>query len=745
MREIEHQYDFVVAGGGLSGIAAALTAAREGLKTALVQDRPVLGGNSSKEIRVPPMGAYLCSFAYSRETGIIEEILLENLYKNPSRSYEGWDLVLNSFVKEQEGLDCFLSTHVDRVQMDKSGTDIEAVSGFTVGSELRHLFRASLFADCTGDATVGALAGAPFRTGIEARAEFGESMGGEEPAPHVMGSSIQMQAKDTGKPSAFYKPAWVDLELSDEDFGPYRNINKLFFNEHGGFWWLEWIGDLDPVNDTEKIKEQVLKIVYAAWDYLKNRSPIREKIANFELDWVGSIPGKRESRRLMGDHILSQVDIESLRSFEDAVAYGGWGFDDHPKEGFFSKMPNYHEYHAAPYNIPLRSLYSSKIRNLFMAGRNISVTHVGLSSTRVMLTCSQLGEAVGAAAAECSRRSLLPREAVRGDAIRAIQRNLQKRDHYIHNLLYEDDENIAPSAMVTASSTVPASVFEVSVGTLPLDQDRLWQFPISGDRLDAVSILVDATAPETLKATLYRGPGNGSTYPEKVLQSSQADVPRSERKWVTFRFNRPVESPGWYFLEVKANEKVKIHYGEHPPVGFAGYVTEPNSPRLANPFTEWKQVGRNEQVRTAYCIRVTPDQDLYGPGNAVEGWSRPTNQPNLWISQFTDFRQAEWIECAWDQPRTVRSIHLFFDSSLDFNFGQNWKGYNLNAMPTLIRDYRLLARSEAGDWRELVSVTGNYQRRLVHDLEPLTTMAVRLEVSGTNGIQRAQLYEIRIY
>jgi hypothetical protein len=263
MRQLDHEHDFVVIGGGLAGMLAAVTSARAGLHVALVQDRPVLGGNASKEIRVPPVGAVNCNFAYCRETGLIEEIYLENLYRNPTGNHEGWDLVFTNTVKAEKGLDCYLNTFIHDVELNEAGDRILSVSGYTAGSETRHTFRAPLYADCTGDGTIGALAGAPFRLGIEARGEFGESMCADEPQSHVMGTSMQMRARDAGRPMPFTKPHWVDLTVEEEDFGPHRNVCRGFMAEKGGFWWLEWGGELDPVHDTEQIKEQVLKIIYA--------------------------------------------------------------------------------------------------------------------------------------------------------------------------------------------------------------------------------------------------------------------------------------------------------------------------------------------------------------------------------------------------------------------------------------------------------------------------------------------------
>ncbi len=745
MQRLEHVYDFVVVGGGLSGITAAITAARAGLKVALVQDRPVLGGCASTEIRVPPVGAPNRNFAYGRETGLIEEILLENLYHNPTRHPEGWSLTLTNAVKREAGLDCYLNTAVGTVETDGAGYRILSVGGFMTGAETRHTFWAPWFADCTGDGTVGALAGAPFRMGIEARSEFGESLCTEEPQDHVMGCSMQLHAHDAGRPVPFTKPEWVDLTLDEEDFGPDRDICGGFMARKGGFWWLEWIGELDPVHDTVQIREQIHEIVYAAWDYLKNRSPIKDEIRTYELDWVGSIPGKRESRRLEGDHLLSQVDIETQRTFDDAVAYGGWPLDDHPSEGFFSDDPSHSIWLKGPYQIPLSSLYSRRMTNMFMAGRNLSATHFGLSSARVMLTCSQLGEAVGMAAAYCARYDATPRQLVADGRVTEVQRALQRADHHIHALPYRDPDDLAATAEVTASSTLETPNLAQSTDTVPLDQDRLWQFPVSASELDAVELLLDATADTQLEVTLWKGAENGSTYPETSLRTTNVPVKAGETQWVRVNLDQPIRQPGWHFLEVKANPDVQVHCGEHPPVGLMGYQVRISNPIRPNPYSRWAQVAKGDQVRKAYCFRMPPQPGTYAAGNVTNPWSRPYRQPNLWASAATDFTDPEWLTLAWDEAHAVRRVDLLFDSSLDFTFAQSWEGYPRRAIPALVRDYVLYTQDEDGVWHERIRERDNYQRHRTHTFEAESVRALKLEILATHGIDRAQVYDIRAY
>ena len=271
MRTVEHKYDFVVVGAGLAGIAAAVTAARKGIKTALVQDRPVLGGNASTEIRVPPVGATQCNFAYSRETGIIEELFLNNLLRNPTWSSQGWNTELENLVRNEPNIDLYLNTAVNDVTTKgdsfKSAindeVEIVSVKAYCAMAETWFVFNADYFADCSGDGIVGVQAGATFRYGVESFSEFNEPMCPEVSNKETMGMSLQLRARDTGRFIPFVRPKWVDLELNLDDFGPYRPVNEHFFPDTGGFWWLEWGGELDTVHDTLKIKDEVQRITLA--------------------------------------------------------------------------------------------------------------------------------------------------------------------------------------------------------------------------------------------------------------------------------------------------------------------------------------------------------------------------------------------------------------------------------------------------------------------------------------------------
>ena len=398
---IRHRVQFCVVGGGMAGMCAAIAAARRGVKTLLMHDRPVFGGNASSEVRMWVRGAKQPD---CRETGIIEEIRLENLRRNTYPSYSVWDSILYEKVRFQENLTSLLNCSCMDAEMD--GSRIRAVKGWQSTTQTFHLVEADYFADCSGDSILAPLTGADFRIGREARTEFGETLAVEEADKRTMGMSCLIQARETDSPKKFIPPAWAKKYPTDASMS--NRCHQLTGGNN--FWWLELGGEEDSIRDSETIRDELLAVAFGVWDHIKNHGDHHAE--NWALDWVGFLPGKRESRRMLGDLILTQNDIMTGKISPDIIAYGGWPIDDHHPGGIeHNGAANVNILLEKPYGIPYRCVYSRNVDNLFFAGRNISISHVALSSTRVMATCAALGQAVGtAAAAGAAHGGISPRE-----------------------------------------------------------------------------------------------------------------------------------------------------------------------------------------------------------------------------------------------------------------------------------------------------------------------------------------------
>ncbi|MDH6358522.1 FAD-dependent oxidoreductase [Parabacteroides sp. PF5-9] len=394
-------YDLVVIGGGIAGISAAVSAARLGCKVALINDRPVLGGNNSSEIRVH-LGGRIEAGLY-KELGSLQKEFGPERGGNaqPADFYE--DDKKMDVVTAEKNISLFSNCRVTDVRM--SGQKIQAVVGRHIETGEELIFRAPLFSDCTGDGTVGYLAGADFAMGREGSEEFGEETAPEQGDKMTMGSSVQ----------------WYSLEHEETQGFP-RFEYGVEFNDQScekvpmGEWTWETGMNYDQIYDFERIRDYGLMVVFSNWSYLKNRLKENEPFKNRALEWVAYISGKRESRRLIGDYMLKESDLKNYVVYEDGTAATTWSIDLHypdPKNtanfpgAEFKSIAVHMPIH--PYPIPYRCLYSRNVENLFMAGRNISVTHVALGTIRVMRTTGMMGEVVGMAATLCKKHGVNPR------------------------------------------------------------------------------------------------------------------------------------------------------------------------------------------------------------------------------------------------------------------------------------------------------------------------------------------------
>lgn len=419
-----HKTDICVVGGGLAGTFCALSAARCGSRVVLIQDRPMLGGNSSSEIRMWVSGAG-SRVRNLQETGIMEEILLDNMYGNKDRNFALWDALLYGKVMAEPNIELILNCSV--CDADTTDSHIKSVTGFQLTTYTWHTVEADIFVDCSGDSILAEVTDAEYMVGREAKDAFGEEFGLEVADRHTMGMSLMIQAHETDHKVEYVPPVWAHTYHTDEEmnFKPHECLDKINTN----FYWIELGGMVDSLRDTEQTRDELLKIAFGVWDHIKNQGD--HGADNWELDFVGFLPGKRESRRYVGDYIITQHDVEAGRQFPDTVAYGGWQIDNHLPGGFYMSAKG--EGHlqkrrlTEPYGIPLRALYSKNIDNLMFAGRNISCTHIAFSTTRVMGTCGVMGQAVGTAAADAVQHGMLPREAC------------EKRIDEIQARLLEDD------------------------------------------------------------------------------------------------------------------------------------------------------------------------------------------------------------------------------------------------------------------------------------------------------------------
>ncbi|HOJ10835.1 MAG TPA: FAD-dependent oxidoreductase, partial [Clostridiales bacterium] len=807
--------DFVVVGGGLAGACAAISAARNGLRVALVHERPVLGGNSSSEIRVWSLGAIGGGNHFYEETGIIGEMKLENLYRNPEGNPYLWDMVLLDFVKREKNIELFLNTSVykitmnnDKVYEDQADTsqiyedqlvasqscanqsneyrrEILSCTGWQLGSELEVTFYSPIFADCTGDGTLGYLAGAEYMMGREGKNEYNENMAPEKADNYTLGSSIFFYTKKTDKKIRYVKP---DFAYDWEKIKQILSIGNRIVSVKGSgcdYWWFEYGGIQNTISDNEAIKDKLQKLVFGIWDYIKNSGEFEAD--NYTLEWISYIPGKRESRRLLGDYVLNQRDLESQRIFEDAVCYGGWSIDTHPPEGIYSKEPGCKQIKVGAYTIPFRSMYSKNINNLLFAGRNISATHIAFASTRVMNTTAMMGHAIGTAASFCvsneanseGNHKINPRGIYENKTmLEAYKNRLLKEDCYIIGMKNSDPLDIAREALVSASSlrvpenTTPAnsliqltyakianqSISEQATSDrqidykylspiskkLDLNKGMYITFPAKG-RMDAFQILVDVNEDTDLGVILYIPEKPQNFLPEKLIKQQTISINKGTAIWMDIPIN--LKYTGTMVAKILPNENVKIYESEVSCTGIfcclhSGMRTTFNpcfkyKINTTVPNTEWSDANlTGPGIGESNSDNIN---SIYSPNNIINGYNRPYLLPNLWISDRINADKSQHLDLQFKEEKSINEAILFFNS--DLNTERNnlrpgiWSENDCSMPVELVKEYKIYALNADGQpSRILVHEENNIKRYVKHTLAPGTkAYGIRIEVIKTWG------------
>lgn len=739
--------DFAIIGGGIAGTCAAITAARQGLEVVLIQDRPVLGGNASSEVRLWMLGATSHmgnNNRWAREGGIIDELMVENMYRNPEGNPLIFDTVLLDKVVAEPKITLLLNTAV--YDIEKSNSDhISAVKAFCSQNSTSYLIKAPLFCDASGDGIVGFLAGAAFRMGAESKEEFGELFAPSASYGELLGHSLYFYSKDTGKPVKFIPPSYA---LNDITKVPrFKNFNS---QEYGcRLWWLEYGGRLDTVHDTEKIKWELWSVAYGAWNYIKNSGNFPEA-ENLTLEWVGTIPGKRESRRFEGDYIIKQQDIVHQQQHEDAVAFGGWSIDLHPADGVFSEKPGCNQWHSKGiYQIPYRSLYSRNIKNLFLAGRIISATHVAFGSTRVMATVAHAAQAVAMAAKICKDQNLLPAAVYQNNLVTKLQTELLKTGHYIPNLVLKDSNDLAQEAEIRASSELMLD--ELPLGDLnkPLEFSVAQLVPLKKGKVGAFIFHVDGLEPTTLTIELRVSAKFTNHTPDVTVDTVSLPI-KAGRNCLQVVFDAEMKDETYAFITFIKNPKVNLHFSEKRITGILSVFNAinkavsnfgkqtPPADIGVDEFEFWCPKRRPEGQNIAF--KYIDGIDAFKAINITNGIDRPTTKPNAWVADWDDKNPT--LQLKWENVKTISRIELMFDTDYDHPMESVLMGHPEHVMPFCVREY--IIKDERGEI--IYQKNDNYQSRDVIDLvTPVHTKMLSITVQHPSVNVPAALFSVRCY
>lgn len=790
MQSLSQSYDVVVCGGGLAGFCAAVAAARNGAATALVHDRPVLGGNASSEVRVTVHGA-AAFHNYARETGILSELLIEERARNHETINEnGWtnsvfDQVLYDLAQHTPGLTLHLNTSVHDVLLgddELSGlSDIpnrplpETTNGWyrrPVCAPRRHIagvvtrvanaeteitLHGRIVVDATGDGLVADLAGCGWRMGTESKGQTGEIHAPPAASTNTMGNSIHIRARDIGRPAPFTPPSWAK-PIPNGDF--FHKKGRHLADLRGGYWWIEIGMPWHTIHDNETIRHELTAWALAIWDWIKNQDETtRHRATNYALEWIGQVPGKRESRRIDGLVQLTEHDIQANVKHPDEIGFGGWFVDLHTPggllaehsepasaEGYKPDSAYAAKSYVGPYGVPLRAQIARDVDNLFLAGRCLSATHAALGTVRVMATTAIAGQAIGTAAALALEKTIPLHLLTETETMRLLQQRLLRQGAFLPNLSNTDPNDLARMAIATASSSAlscgagPQSPW-ISGGLerqpngrgVPLTQAPAQWMAVAGGILESVTACFDnqSNQSQRIRARLVRVEHIWDYRRElPALAEGELSVPPGQDCGVEWNVSLAALEPGYLRLDLVSDTKDVLWR-------FAQAILPGQTAAFA---MSAKKLRRMESgVTMAFGIR--PAQPVYQPDQALTGVTRPLRTPNLWRS---DPRQSlpQFLELSWSSPHPIAAVELTFPGHLL---------REIHAYPPFFRDPQTprdysIEGWVNGQWTELHTEMGNYQRQRRHRFPaPINTDKLRVVFHATNGDPSAALYEIRAY
>jgi hypothetical protein len=710
--------DITIAGGGLAGVCAAIAAARQGRTVSLIQNRPVLGGNSSSEIRVWTRGSTGGGNLFSEEMGILGELKLANQYKNPEGNPILWDEILLDAVYQEHAISLFLNTLV--VDVAHQDGHIQSLTALEINSERRFQFLSPVYVDATGDGFIAASAGLSYVIGKECNGTYGEEHAPEQFDPTTQGCTILMTFIKRDRPVAFVPPSYAyPIEYIEKLL---NNGGRMVSEKSNGcdFWWVEFGGQKDTINEIAFITLELKRLTLGIYNYIKNSGKFDAD--TLELNWTGSLPGKRESRRFVTEYVLTETDILQNRTFNDVAFHGGWYLDFHPSEGIYSKADFCTQIPVDLYGIPLRCLFSSQRDNLLVCGRILGASHAAFASTRIMDTCALSGQAAGTAASVLVSDQLKTPDLLDKSVYARIQALLVEGDMLLPGY---HQETISENIHVEASSVIDGLPGK-ECGALSCHRDCFLAIPTE---LAAVSSLFLDAKQEALLQVSYRYaalPSRNSKQGEwfhGILELKQGrtsvDLARFSRK-----------EDAYLLLVLHASHGVSIPLVNKDLVGVL--------------------CGLRDSATYHHPLLSIRSFVSYGPENLINGHSRPYNRAHIWLSGK---EEQPTIRLNLEKSRSITAISLFFDCGLSEEMVSSRVAdvdphHNIQlrsgVSPNLVRDFDVYVR--IGDEDVLVRrIRDNYQRHVMVRFECCDTASLLIRFLRTHGSEHTGVYAIRIH
>lgn len=737
-------FELTVAGGGMAGICTALAAARKGLKVLLVNDRSVLGGNASSEIGIQISGAShlgLNPSIYAREGGIIEEIRLRMSKYALGGGYDKGallDAVFFDLIYENNNITLLLNTSVYSCEVTERKIT-KCYARHIVSNEIFEI-ESKIYVDATGNGVLAYEAGCSFRMGREGKAEYGEAWAPDTADKYTMGNTFYFETVDCGREVTFTPPEFAH-KVADMDFIKEIHNPKNFRNitVKGAHWSLEYGGQVDVIYQNEEIDLELRKLIYGIWDYIKNSGKYPEA-KNYCLKRIYTKSGARESRRFLGDYVLTENDIENKINFEDAVCIGGWPMDVHANLGIYDSAPASNFIPVTGlYNIPMRSLYARDIDNLMFAGRNISVSHIALGSTRVMATCAAMGQAVGTAAKYCVEQNLSPREVTKL-YIKELQETLVYDDQTILGV-----NSLNPVMKSFKASATSEKKYEniISSGSIKLENDYGLALMLETEHLESIKLKIrnQSDTTQLLRYKILTGSHKETFLPEKVQKVSEVSIPEAYDGWFQLTVNGDRGEDGKLYLIFEKNSSLSLEVASQRPMGaitLRMYTAENCKECNHDSIPLSKETGylffehRYDRDRNILFKDMVPAQRLFSPGMALSPFTRPYGMPNIWIGEG-EFPQT--LTLTAEAPVEADKVAVIFDSCLE---NEN----SLDMPKSLVRDFELTIYTQ--DNLITKRVQDNWRRYQVIEIPRAQVSKIEIKVISSWG-DEAGIFGVNLF
>jgi len=749
----ELDFDLVIVGGGISGVCAAIAAARKGTSVALVQDRPVLGGNGSSEVRLWMLGATSHmgnNNRWAREGGIIDEILVENTFRNKEGNPVIFDMVLIDKVLAEKNISLYLNTMVYDVKKSDN-RNVSSVHAYNSQNETEYLFNGKYFCDASGDGILAYLAGAAYRIGAEDTDEFDEKFAPDkESYGEKLGHTLFFYTKKTSNPVTFVAPEFaLTKEFVEDEI--YRVKNPNYFNPMAigcKYWWIEYGGRLDTIHDTEEIKYKLWGVAYGIWDYIKNSGKFPEA-ETMTLEWVGLFPGKRESRRFVGPYMISQKDIIEQRNHYDAVTFGGWSIDLHPSDGVFSSKNACNQWHSKGiFQIPYRCYITNDLDNTFIAGRLISASHVAFGSTRVMATSAAGGEVVGTAASLCIKNNWKSTDLMEPEKITILQKELIAAGNYIPQLQIPEIDNLLLKAKITTTSVLKLSEIPFDGEWKVLAQSAAQMIPVGKGKFSNVIIKVNAYEKTEINVQLRISSKQFNHTPDTILETQNIEIKQGKQE-VEVQFTAQIPHDCYAFVCFMKNENIELKFSTYRISGILS-VFNKVVPAVSNwgkqiptedigieEFEFWCPERRPDGQNIA--MKISPSITAFGENNLTSIINRPVEKPNVWIADLPDKSAKIFVD--WSEIVSIKKITIFTDTDFDHPMESVQWGHFDSRMPFCVDEVSVYDDNNL----TIARIQNNHQSRIEFNLPTaINTKKLIFEVHNSSEHIPVSLFGINI-